>query len=122
MNYTAENAENIDIEAFESALEDRRNRKRDEKIVAIKQAESYFQGYEDAIEAVAGMLHCANYESTSKKSKSFSDGADYAFYELCKELDISCQDIRDIDISVDEKASMIADRIKSFLVENNGID
>ena len=40
-----------------------------------------------------------------------------AAYEICKELDVSCQDIREMDTGVDEKASLIAERIRALFAE-----
>lgn len=59
MDYTAEN---IDVKAFEAALNAQRNNKMQEKIMKVKEAEAYFGGYEDAIYRVIDMLHCKNYE------------------------------------------------------------
>lgn len=63
MDYTAEN---IDVEAFEKELNKRRNKKMQEKIMKVKEAEAYFRGYEDAIYHVIDMLHCRNYEKKSE--------------------------------------------------------
>lgn len=70
------------------------------------------------------MLHCSNYEDTSKELASYQEGADAAFYELCKELGVGSQDIRGMDTSVDEKAALLADRIKKAfgVVAEDGVD
>lgn len=121
MSYTAEH---IDTEKFEAGLEN--NRKYQEQLheEAIKRATAEFQGYCKCLEEVREMLHCSNYEDTSKKLASYREGADAAFYELCKELDVGVQDIRDKNISIDQKAYMIAERIKKAFgeVTDDGMD
>lgn len=110
-------AEHIDTEKFEAGLEN--NRKYQEQLheEAIKRATAEFQGYCKCLEDVRGMLHCSNYESNGKETVVYQEGADAAFYELCKELDISSQDIRGKNISIDQKAYMIAERIKETICE-----
>lgn len=112
MDYTPEN---IDIPAFEEALRDERRYQQNELRIACEKAEAYFRGFEGCITCVSSMLHCSNYESAEKRTKSFLAGADAAFYELCKELSVASQDVRDMNASVDEKAALLAERIKVAL-------
>ena len=104
-------AEHIDPKKFEDALEGHRKFQQEELRIQREKAEAFCAGYEKAIEEVESMLHCANYESGVEMTAAYQKGADSAFYELCKELDIGCQDIREKSISIDEKAVMIAERI-----------
>lgn len=59
MDYTPEN---INIPAFEDALKDHRDYQHWQLRIAQEKAQAYFAGYEQAIEDVRSMLHCANYE------------------------------------------------------------
>lgn len=109
MNYIAEH---IDPEKFESELMNHRKYQQELQRLAIEKANSFYAGYTACLDEVSSMLHCSNYESTGKITSAYREGANNAFYELCKELGIGCQDIREKNISVDEKAALIADRIK----------
>ena len=114
MSYTAEH---IDTEKLEAGLENNRKYQEELHREAIKRATAEFQGYCKCLEEVREMLHCSNYESKEKETAAYKDGADTAFYELCKELDISSQDIRGKNISIDQKAYMIAERIKETICD-----
>lgn len=109
MNYKAEH---IDPEKFEKALLEHRRYQQECQRMAIEKANSFYDGYTACLDEVSSMLHCSNYESEGKITAAYREGADNAFYELCKELGIGVQDIRKMNKSVDEKASLIADRIK----------
>jgi len=108
-------AEHLDPQKIEEGLKGFRDFQMQQKEIAIEKATSFFEGYNKALYAVAGMLHCCNYESKEKKTKAFFDGADHALYEICKELDIGSQDIRSMDVSIDEKAALLAARIKEII-------
>ena len=114
MNYTAEH---IDVEKFEHGLNDHRNFRLQEQQMKIETARAFFSGSERALDDVSSMLHCCNYESKEKQTSAFREGANNALYELCKELDVSSQDIRDMDTSIDEKAALLADRIRATFGE-----
>lgn len=105
------NAEHIDVEKMEGALDNFRRYQQETQRTTIEKANAYYAGYDKALEDVRSMLHCSNYESEVKKTQAYKEGADFAFYEICKELDISCQDIREMKTSIDKKAYMIAKRI-----------
>lgn len=112
MSYTAEH---IDTERFEAALDSHKRYQEELQRTAIEKANARYEGYCQCLEDVRSMLHCSNYEDTSKKLASYREGADTAFYELCKELGVGSQDIRNTNISIDQKAYMIAERIKETL-------
>lgn len=101
-------AEHIDVEKFENGLDS--NRRFQEEMTRLEQekASAFYRGYDKCLDDVRSMLHCSNYESKEKRTGAYRDEADAAFYEICKELDIGSQDIRDKNISVDQKAAMIA--------------
>lgn len=119
MNYTAEH---IDVEKFEDGLKDHRDYQMEEKRLTVEKAQAFFDGYEKALDDVGSMLHCCNYESKEKRSATYHAGADNAFYELCKELDISGQDIRDMNTGIDEKAALLAERIRNVLCDEGRTD
>lgn len=112
MNYTAEH---IDAVKFEEGLKVHRDFQMDTKRLATEKAQSFFDGYEKALDDIRSMLHCSNYESQEKRDLAFLAGADNAIYELCKELDVGSQDIRNMSTSIDEKASLLAARIREVL-------
>lgn len=104
-------AEHIDPEKFEAGLDNLRRYQEEAQRTAIEKANAFYAGYTACLNEVSSMLHCANYESDGKITAAYREGADNAFYELCKELRLGCQDIREKKISVDEKAALIAERI-----------
>lgn len=105
-------AEHIDPEKFEAGLDNLKRYQEEVQRTAIEKANAFYAGYSSCLNEVSSMLHCANYESEGKITYAYREGADNAFYELCKELGMSCQDIREKKISVDKKAALIAERIR----------
>lgn len=105
-------AEHIDPEKFEQALLEHRRYQQECQRKVVEKAKSFYEGYSACLDEVASMLHCSNYESEGKITAAYREGADNVFYELCKELGIGVQDIRQMNTSVDEKAALIAERIK----------
>lgn len=108
-------AEHIDVEKFESGLDSNRRFQEEMLRLAEEKANAFYSGYNKCLDDVRSMLHCSNYESKEKRTGAYMDGANAAFYEICKELDIGSQDIRDQNISVDQKAAMLAERIRECL-------
>lgn len=108
-------AELIDVDKFENGLDSNRRFQEEMLRLAEEKANAFYSGYNKCLEDVRSMLHCSNYESKEKRASAYMDGADAAFYEICKELDIGSQDIRDQNISVDQKAAMLAERIRECL-------
>ena len=104
-------AEHIDPEKFEEELDNLNRYQEEVQRTAIEKANAFYAGYSSCLNEVSSMLHCANYESEGKITAAYREGADNAFYELCKNLDIGCQDILEKKTSVDEKAALIAERI-----------
>jgi len=56
-----------------------------------------------------------NAQLKAQVNAAYKVGADYAFYELCKELSIGSQDIRESNATIDEKAARLAERIVETL-------
>ena len=117
-------AEHIDTEKFEAGLDSHKRYQEELQRMAIEKANAQYEGYCKCLDDVRSMLHCSNYESKEKETAAYKEGADAAFYELCKDLDVGVQDIRDKNISIDQKAYMIAERIKKAFCEvtDDGMD
>lgn len=58
---------NLDVAAFEKALQDSRNFQRDQMLLKREKAESYFNGWEECMYRVIDMLHCSNYEKAEEE-------------------------------------------------------
>lgn len=114
MSYTAEH---IDPEKFEKALLEHRRYQQEHQREAIGKANSFYDGYTACLDEVSSMLHCSNYEREGASSAAYIEGANDALYELCKELGVGMQDIRGMNTSIDEKAALIAERIKDFIAK-----
>lgn len=56
-------------------------------------------------------------ERSTPSSEIWMQGAKNALYEICKELDVSSQDIRESGLSIDEMAAQLAERIKQVYAE-----
>ena len=110
-------AEHIDPEKFEDGLDNLKRYQEEVQRTAIEKANAFYAGYSACLNEVSSMLHCSNYESKEKITEAYREGANNAFYELCKELGIGSQDIRGEKISVDQKAAMIAERIRDVVCE-----
>lgn len=121
MDYTAEH---IDPEKFEAALDNHKRYQEELQRTSIETANARYEGYCKCLEDVRDMLHCSNYESAEKETAAYKQGANAAFYELRKELGIGSQDIREANISIDQKAYMVAERIKQVfgVVTDDGVD
>lgn len=113
-------AEHIDPEKFERGLLEQRRYQQEELRIATEKANAFYNGYAACLDRVASMLQCSNFESEGKITEAYREGADNAFYEICKELDIGWKDIREMNTSVDEKAHLIAERIKKEIAERAG--
>lgn len=107
-------AEHIDPEKFEAELNSLKRYQDEVERTAVEKARAFHAGYTACLDAVSSMLHCSNYESEQKITAAYREGANNAFYELCKELDVDWRDVREKNISVDEKAALIAERIRDF--------
>ena len=77
------------------------------RTIELNRVESYNAGYQAAIAQCRDSLPCNNCEQTA----SARDAVRYAYYELCKELDISGKDIYDAGLSTDDMAARLAARI-----------
>lgn len=128
MNYTAEH---IDPEKFEAALDNHKRYQEELQRTAIEAANARYEGYCKCLEDVRGMLHCSNYEKTSKvevteedkrvsqKEKDFANGVNAAFSWLGERLGIQIDDIIKMDVGVETKSEVMVQRIALFFKEND---
>lgn len=96
----------------EKIFEYLKERKRDQDIIATRESEKiikFHEGVRRGIEMAEAAF--GNLEITEEDSKAYHDGGLHAIYEIAKELDIYFQDIRDKDISLEEKCEQFAIRI-----------
>lgn len=86
--------------------------KRTKEEIALK---NRYEGIEEGIDIAEKMLYSIDFEATlNQKSfdEGYSAGIKDALYEFCKELDISSEDIRESDLSLDEKCAKLAERLR----------
>ena len=96
----------------EKIFEYLKERKRDQDIIATRESEKiikFHEGVRRGIEMAEAAF--GNLEITEEDSKAYHDGGLHAIYEIAKVLDIYSQDIRDKDISLEEKCEQFAIRI-----------
>ena len=106
----------IDMDRFEEELQHQKKYQENLYQQSIDRAKSFYEGYKACLDNVQMLICSSDYEDIEKKTKIYRDGADYALYEICKELDINSQDIREQNISIDQKCSLIAKRIEEILL------
>lgn len=83
-----------------------------EKVLLAKErTNAFLDGYMDCRDEVVQMLD-ACIDPDAIDDKSYVEGANQFIYRLCKELGIPSQDIRESGYSIDEKAALLAERIK----------
>lgn len=106
----------IDMDRFEEELQHQKAYQENLYQQSIDRAKSFYEGYKACLDNVQMLICSSNYEDIEKKTKIYCNGADHALYEICKELDINSQDIREQNISIDQKCSLIAKRIEEILL------
>lgn len=111
---TQNQTENISVSLLDQALLDNVTVREKEKDRAVRDAQAYFKGYSECTEAIRGMIRNPKYESTDMTPKSYVDGANEAFYLLSKELGIQSRDIREMDISIEQKATLLAENFRQL--------
>lgn len=107
-------SKNLDIPAYESYLNSCIVEEREKHSLAIAKAEAHKVGFEDGIRAALGGLHCSNYEKKLDDT-SYCQGINDFLYELGKELGIGSAGLREKNISLDEKAALMAEHIRKEL-------
>lgn len=91
MAYTAKN---LDVQKCEYRFLEMRQYQQQKCIEAKKSADSFFSGYEKALDDVSSMFHCSNYESTENLRDSHAYGQ--GFLDALAVISAHCQ------ISVDD--------------------
>lgn len=115
MTYTPKN---LDIPAYSKYLHDCISSEQEKSALAIAKAEARKEGFLEGIQAALQGLQCSNFERDIDPD-SYRRGIDDLLYELGKELCTGCGDLRERNISLDEKASLMADLIRNaFGVDN----
>ena len=114
MRYTAKN---VDTDKVLKAIEDSRRFQQQCEITERTKTEAYYKGVREGLDIAENMFHCSNYEKPPVEEVDatavYNSAVDHVLYELCKELDITGKDIREANLSIDEKCSMIADRVRA---------
>lgn len=105
---------NIDIPAYEGYLKSCIASERERHAIAVARAEAHKAGYEEGIGVALEGLRCSNYEK-KLDDESYSQGINDFLYELGKELCIGSADLRERNISLDEKAALMAEHIRREL-------
>lgn len=101
----------LDVDKMERMFEDSIRYQGQRTALEMAKIEAYHSGYSEAIRNCQQALYCSNYELLVPSSKEIIREA---FYELCKELDITGSDIYDNPkLSLDEMAAMLAERIRA---------
>ena len=102
---------NIDIPAYEGYLKSCIASERERYAIAIARAEAHKAGYEEGISVALEGLRCSNYEK-KLDDESYRQGINDFLYELGKELGIGSAGLREKNISLDEKAALMAEHIR----------
>lgn len=112
------NAQNIDTEKALNALENSRRFQQQQEMTERAKTEAYYKGVYKGLEIAEDMFHCSNYEKPPVKivdeDAVYAAAVDHVLCEICKELDINGQDIREAKLSIDQKCAMIADRARAL--------
>lgn len=102
---------NIDIPAYEGYLKSCIASERERYAIAIARTEAHKAGYEEGISVALEGLRCSNYEK-KLDDESYRQGINDFLYELGKELGIGSAGLREKNISLDEKAALMAEHIR----------
>lgn len=110
---------NLDIPAYSEYLKSCITHQREQFNLEIARAESYKAGFEAGVQEALQGLQCSNFERELDPT-SYARGINDLLYELGKELGCGSGDLRDANLSLDEKAARMADLIRSMF--SNGQD
>lgn len=103
----------LDVDRMERMFDMYGECQHERHLVEAAKVEAFNSGYKQAIEDCRGSLSCSNYELSFPSEREIIREA---FYELCKELDISGSDVYDNPkLCLDEMAATLAERIREFL-------
>lgn len=107
---------NLDIAAYSGYLKDCISHQREQSNLEIARAEAYRSGFEAGVREALQGLQCSNYER-ELDPESYNRGINDLLYELGKELGCGSGDLRDSNLSLDEKAYRMADLIRSLFAD-----
>ena len=110
---------NLDIPAYSEYLKSCITRQREQFNLEIARAEAYKAGFEAGVQEAIQGLQCSNFERELDPA-SYSRGINDLLYELGKELGCGSGDLRDINLSLDEKAARMADLIRRMFSDGQG--
>lgn len=105
---------NLDIPAYEAYLKGCITEEQENHTLAIAKAEAHKVGFEAGIRSALEGLYCSNYEKRLDDD-SYCQGINDFLYELGKELGIGSAGLREKNISLDEKAALMAEHIRKEL-------
>lgn len=108
-------AKNVDTDKALEAIKEYRKHQEMAINMKIEKERSFLEGVNKGLDIAEGIFLCSNYEKP--EMPSFEDGVKETLYELGKELDIITQDVRDNLQSIDEAATIVANRIRKRVEE-----
>lgn len=109
-------AKRVDTDKALEQIEWSRKYQEQTEVLEIEKIRKYHEGFRKGLDIAQELFECSNYES---EEPSYEDGVRDTIYELAKELDVSCQDIRESGRSLDEMCAVFANRIRDRFAENN---
>lgn len=113
---------NLDIPAYSSYLEDCIKAQKSAHDLEVAKADAYKSGFEAGIHEALQGVRCSNFER-EVDPESYARGVNDLLYELGKELGTGSGGLREKNISLDEKASLMAELIRNaFLPENSTVE
>ena len=104
---------NLDIPAYSEYLKSCITHQREQFNLEIARVESHKAGFEAGVQEAIQGLQCSNFERDLDPT-SYTRGINDLLYELGKELGCGSGDLRDSNLSLDEKAYRMADLIRSM--------
>ena len=104
---------NLDIPAYSEYLKSCIAHQRAQFNLEIARAEAYKAGFEAGVQEAIQGLQCSNFERDLDPT-NYTRGINDLLYELGKELGCGSGDLRDINLSLDEKAARMADLIRNM--------
>lgn len=104
---------NLNIPAYSEYLKGCITHQREQSNLEIARVEAYRTGFEAGVQEALQGLQCSNYER-ELDPESYSRGINDLLYELGKELGCGSGDLRDSNLSLDEKAYRMAGLIRNM--------
>ena len=102
-----------DPEIYEAAMQDEILAHQNQRDIQVAKANAYHEGFSNGIKLAIHKLSDSN-SGQDVDYESYMRGINDFLYELGKELDMGCGDLRERQISLDEKAYLMAAKIRKF--------